>query len=105
MLEFLYVSSSKAETLSKRILELWIALHKNNYIVLESAEGIREWMNVLNIIDYEFPSVDKDSVAGMVVSVLNSQPMEEGQQPYRLCPYFDNNRKGCWQKVGAEDLF
>ena len=92
LLEFLDAWSSEAETLVERIMELWIALHKSNYIGLDDVEGISKWLNALDVIDYEFPSVGKDGVAGTDMPALNSQPMEEGQ-PYRSFPYFDNNKE------------
>mmetsp|Transcript_2924 Transcript_2924/g.5149 ORF Transcript_2924/g.5149 Transcript_2924/m.5149 type:complete len:882 (-) Transcript_2924:90-2735(-) len=98
MLDFLDAWSSSAETLEKRILELWNALYTNHYIGAGDVHGIKEWLKALNAMDYKFPSVGKDGVAVPVPmpnanAPLTSQPFMEGQ-PYRAFPHFDKNVGG-----------
>uniref|UniRef100_A0A7S4ENK5 Uncharacterized protein n=1 Tax=Pseudo-nitzschia australis TaxID=44445 RepID=A0A7S4ENK5_9STRA len=92
MLNFLDAWSSEAETLPERILELWIALYKNNYIESDDVEAVREWLNALHIIDYKFPSVNTKD--GATDAPLNVQPSVEDGQPYRAFPLFDINKEG-----------
>lgn len=80
-------SSIKAN-FSDRVIDLWVELFEHDYLGMEDVIAVREWLNVLISIGYEFPAViDEGSV-----QVPRSQPDLDGQ-PFRAFPSYPQSSK------------
>lgn len=79
-------SPKEAETLPEFIFELWIELYERDYIELHDVESIKEYLQSLVMIGYQFPSPKKASLPQRQPSILG--------QPYRSFPQFKINSHG-----------
>ena len=98
LLKFLDSWSSTANTLPKRISDLWIALYERDYIGLDDVEAVKEWLRVLQAVGYKYPDVHDISVVSnnranqTSTTIEQIQPTLDGQ-PYRSFPLFKGNER------------
>ncbi len=88
-------SPKEAETLPEFIVELWIELYERDYIELHDVESIKEYLQSLVTIGYQFPSPKKASLPQKQPSILG--------QPYRSFPQFEINSHGENLEKGSDE--
>eukprot|EP00553_Chaetoceros_curvisetus_P003864 CAMPEP_0204617556 /NCGR_PEP_ID=MMETSP0717-20131115/4495_1 /ASSEMBLY_ACC=CAM_ASM_000666 /TAXON_ID=230516 /ORGANISM="Chaetoceros curvisetus" /LENGTH=848 /DNA_ID=CAMNT_0051631117 /DNA_START=124 /DNA_END=2670 /DNA_ORIENTATION=+ len=87
-------SPKEADTLPEFIFELWIALYEHDYIKLHDIQTVKEYLQSLIAIGYQFPSM-KDAL------LPQKQPSILGQ-PYRSFPHFNISTHGDTLKKGSD---
>ena len=91
--------TSSKESFPERILDLWIELFEHDYLEVEDVAAIRQWLNALVLIGYEFPSlVEEDDV-----QLPRIQPTLEGQ-PYRAYPGYPQSGRSFDMQLGNDRL-
>lgn len=88
-------SPKEAETLPEFIFELYIELYERDYIELHDVESIKEYLQSLVAIGYQFPSFKKASLPQEQPSILG--------QPYRSFPKFKINPHGKNLEKGSDE--
>ena len=88
-------SPKEAETLPEFIFELYIELYERDYIELHDVESIKEYLQSLVAIGYQFPSFKKASLPQDQPSILG--------QPYRSFPKFKINPHGKNLEKGSDE--
>ncbi|KAL7531344.1 hypothetical protein ACHAXR_003989 [Thalassiosira sp. AJA248-18] len=83
LLDYLNRWSSNDPHLAQRILDLWIGLYEHEFIELADVIAVKEWLEILSMVGYEFPEV-----AGHLPLLPQAQPLIN-DQPFRVFPYFD----------------
>lgn len=87
LLEHLEKWSSEKDHLADRILDLWISLYEHKYIEIQDVETIKEWLQLLIQLNYEFPQLNKRKELPL------QQPTIDGNI-FRAKPYFNVNGEG-----------
>ena len=72
LVTFLDAWRGTEETFAKRIEELWIELHKSNYIDDNELRNVQMWLQTLTNIGYKFPELKNTSISNPVYPSLTT---------------------------------